>query len=147
MKIPKNRLDFVAKSGIAKGKRIIFPMHSYTYHLNRYGKTTRKYLNNAKFYDVDVVEAVESSLSLVYPELKYNKKGIPVETGSYHFYYPIPNPYFIDIKTGKRATQFIKVTVKKSRKNLVVIITPYKTSHINQQKFIKKKICQQITKL
>ena len=148
MKSPnKYRLNFIAKSGVAKGRKIIFPYHSYEYHLKRYGETTRKYLNSNKFYDVYVVGAIESNLSFVYPELKYNKKNKITETDSYHFYYPIPNPYFVDRKTGKRATEFLKVTVKKDNNNIIIIITPYKTSQINQKKFIDKKICQRITKL
>ncbi len=147
MKSPKYRLDFIAKAGAVKGKRVVFPYSSYEFHLNKYGKTTRKYLNDDWFYDKYVVEAIESINTLIYPELKYNKKNEVVPTGSYHFYFPIPNIHFIDTKTGKRATQFLKVTVKKDNNNLIIIITPYKTSHINQKKFIDKKICLPITKL
>ena len=147
MKSFKYRLDFIAKSGVAKGRRIVFPYDSYKYHLEKYGDAVRRYLKNDKFYDVDVVNAIESNLSLVFPGLKYCKNGKVVETGSYHFYYPIPNFYYVDRKTGKKATEFLKVTVKKDNNNIIIVITPYKTSRINQKKFIDKKICQPITKL
>jgi hypothetical protein len=126
---------------------VVFPYSSYKYHLDKYGDTTRKYLKYDDFYDKHVVNAIESANSLVYPELKYDKAKRLKPTGSYHFYYPIPNPYFVNKKTGERVTEFLKVTVKKDKQNLIIIITPYKTTHINQKKFIDKKICQAITKL
>lgn len=147
MKSPKYKLDFIAKSGVANGRRVVFPYNSYEFHLEKYGNTTRKYLKNDKFYSVDVIDAIENNSSFVYPQLKYNKNGEIVETGSYNFYFPISNPNFINKKTGKRATEFLKVTVKKDNHNIIIIITLYKTSNINQKKFINKKICKQIKKL
>ncbi len=115
--------------------------------MKKYGETIRKYLKNRNFYDIDVVEAIESDLTLVYPELKYDKNQELVETGKYNFYYPITNPYFIDYKTGKKATEFLKITIKKLRSDFVIIITPHKTSRINQKKFIDQKICQPVKNL
>ena len=144
-KTNSSRLDFIIKSGIAKGWKAVLTNVCLENHKQKYALMPE---SGAEYFDDDFIDSlIEKGLNnpkYVYPNIKLvsrcgNKKELEIINGNEWvlFYSKFENKNFTHIENGSYFIENIKIIIKRNISvKLLEIIGFRRTSHIPEQKYI-----------